>query len=106
MLEQLLASQTEKEGPVILNQAAYLKQNEPNPTNGTTRIQYFLPEGIQQATLLVTAINGQEIKRIGLPQTGEGQIELHIGTLPPGTYNYSLMMDGQVVDTKRMIIQK
>lgn len=106
MLEQLLASQPTEEKPVILNQSPRLEQNEPNPTNGTTRIQYFLPEGTQQATLLVTATNGQEIKRIGLPKTGEGQIDLQIGTLPPGTYNYSLVIDGQVVDTKTMIIPK
>ena len=56
--------------------------------------------------LLVTATNGQEIERIGLPQTGEGQIELQIGSLPPGTYNYSLVIDRQILDTKRMIIQK
>lgn len=75
-------------------------------TSGTTRIQYFLPEGTQQATLLVTAINGQEIKRIALPQTGEGQMELQIGNLPAGTYHYSLVVAGKTLDTKRMIIQK
>jgi len=65
-----------------------------------------LPEGTHRATLLVTGLNGQEIKRIALPQTGEGQIELQIGNLPAGTYNYSLAIDGKKLDTKRMIIQK
>jgi hypothetical protein len=65
-----------------------------------------LPEGTQQATLLVTAINGREIKRIALPQAGEGQIELQISNLPAGTYHYSLVVEGKILDTKRMIILK
>jgi len=39
MVEQLVGNQPTEEKPVILNQSPRLEQNEPNPTNGTTRIQ-------------------------------------------------------------------
>ena len=104
MMEQMIGSQKE-ESPVILNQAPSLEQNEPNPTNGMTRIGYYLPFG-KKGTLVVTTANGQELQRIALESTGKANIDLQTRNLPSGTYNYSLVIEGQIVDTKRMVLQK
>jgi len=110
MMEQMLGNQPQDGSPVILNQSPALDQNEPNPTNGMTRVGYFLPDGALAksgtAQLIITAIDGKELQRITLSQKGQGQVDLQTRNLPAGTYNYSLVVDGQVVDTKRMVLQK
>lgn len=105
IMEQILATQPQDETPVILNQSPSLQQNQPNPTNGMTRVSYFLPEG-KSGELIITAIDGKELQRITLSQKGKGQMDLQTRNLPSGTYNYSLVVDGQVIDTKRMVLQK
>jgi len=104
LLEQVLDQENEQDA-VILNQSPSLEQNQPNPTNGMTRVKYFLPSG-KKGELLVTAIDGKELQRITLSSTGKGQVDLHTRNLPAGTYNYSLVVDGNIVDTKRMVLQK
>jgi len=105
MMEQIMGNQPQEEAPVILNQAPALEQNQPNPTNGMTRVGYFLPSG-KSGELIITAMDGKELQRITLSQNGEGQIDLQTRNLPAGTYNYSLVVDGQIIDTKRMVLQK
>jgi len=109
LVQQLLDQDSEEEAPVILNQAPSLEQNEPNPFHGTTRVGYFLPAETSakggSAQLIITSVDGKELQRISLPQKGKGQIDLQTGNLPAGTYQYSLVVKGQVVATRRMIVQ-
>jgi len=106
LTQQLLDNQqSDQEAPIILGQSPTLEQNQPNPTHAMTRIGYFLPTG-KIGTLIITAIDGKELQRITLSQNGEGQVDLQTRSLPAGTYNYSLIVDGQIVDTKRMVLQK
>jgi len=103
LVQQLLDQGSEEETPVILDQSPSLEQNEPNPFQGTTRVGYFLPEG-KTGELIITAADGKELKRISLSQKGKGTIDLQTGHYASGTYSYSLVIDGQVVATKRMVV--
>jgi hypothetical protein len=85
---------------------AYLKQNVPNPHNGATTIQYYLPQGVGSAKIVITNAKGQVLKTIAVNARGDGQVRLHAGTLSAGSYAYSLWVDGQQVDTKKMLIVK
>jgi hypothetical protein len=109
LVQQLLDQESEEEAPVILNQVPSLEQNEPNPFQGTTRVGYFLPaEALAKggfAQLVITSVDGKELQRISLSQKGKGQVDLQTGNFAAGTYNYSLIVNGQVADTKRMIVQ-
>jgi len=106
LVQQLIDNQnSNNESPVILHQSPTLEQNEPNPTNGMTRIGYFLPEG-KKGELLITAIDGKELQRISLDSSGQTHVDLQTSNLSSGTYNYTLVVDGQVVATKRMVLQK
>lgn len=87
---------------ILIN--ARLEQNESNPSNGMTRVGYVLPEG-KTGELIITAIDGKELQRISLSQKGKGQVDLQTRNLPAGTYNYSLIVNGQIIDTKRMVIK-
>ncbi len=109
-LEELeaLLTQSPSEDPVILNgdAGASLDQNIPNPFRGITRIGYFLPQGTQQASLLVHDSRGREIKRIRLQEAGKGQVELQTRNLATGRYSYSLYVDGNLIDTRQMVVEQ
>jgi trimeric autotransporter adhesin len=86
--------------------SAYLEQNTPNPVNGNTTIRYHVPENITAAQLHITNVQGQVLKTITISYRGAGEINLNTQTLASGTYNYTLYVDGEQADTKRLIIVK
>lgn len=81
-----------------------LRQNQPNPFKETTTIEYYLPENLSSATILLSDINGNVLKRIPLNHTGEGSITLQTRNLPVGAYQYTLLVDGKVLKTKQMVL--
>lgn len=99
------AAQNESKSAVVL-QKDYLLQNAPNPFHATTTIRYELPENSTDALLQITDIQGNLIKTISLKNQPQGQIELHKGTLAAGIYTYSLFVNGQRIDSKKMLLTK
>lgn len=85
---------------------ATLGQNQPNPFNESTLIPYNIPNGAQSASLKVYTITGQLLRSIPIQNFGTGSIELQTDGLNNGQYTYSLEVDGQVVVTKKMSLQK
>jgi hypothetical protein len=83
-----------------------LYQNNPNPFNQTTDINYYLPETITSATLNVYNMSGSRIKVIAFIQKGKGSITINGLELNPGMYLYTLIVDGKEIDTKRMILNE
>ena len=86
--------------------SAMLYQNTPNPFSTGTKINYFLPEGTQEASMLFFDMYGNKIKEVSLQQTGMGALNITPDNLKDGVYSYSLVISGQVVDTKKMVLQK
>ena len=89
-----------------LSDEAILYQNNPNPFDVATEIRYYLPADIQDAALYIYDMNGTQISKHTLTQTGEGALTINANELQAGMYLYSLIADGQVIDTKRMILTK
>jgi len=85
---------------------ARLEQNQPNPFNGSTTVRYFIPEGIKKAVLSITSIDGKVVKEVAIQARGEGQTTFDATTLGSGTYQYSLILDGKLLDTKQMVLMK
>jgi hypothetical protein len=81
-----------------------LRQNIPNPFSNSTTISYILPETVKKARLQVFNSNGALIRSIDLDKRGEGMVNVSQGLLARGIYSYSLIADGQVVETKQMIM--
>jgi len=81
-----------------------LDQNTPNPFGKTTTIAYYIPEGSHPNMLMLTDLNGKQIKNIIISQTGEGSITIDASELTPGIYNYSLIVNGKETLTKRMVV--
>jgi hypothetical protein len=86
--------------------AASLEQNTPNPFNNTTIIRYHLSQAAGSAKMVITDMNGKTIKTISLTRGDNGQLTLNSGALAPGSYNYTLWIDGKQVDNKKMVITK
>ena len=81
-----------------------LLQNTPNPFDQSTTIRYYLPEGTQKAQLFVYNIDGQQVRSMELTETGEGAMTITAGELGAGIYFYTLYADGEVSQTRKMIL--
>lgn len=84
------------------NNALY--QNAPNPFSQNTIIEYSLAENVQKAMICIYDMNGTQLKCIPLHLTGYGNITINGSEFKSGMYMYSLLADGQLIDTKRMVL--
>lgn len=82
--------------------AARLEQNIPNPHTGNTLINYYVPLNSGKAVLNITDMKGALIKSFSL-KDGQGQVNLQ-SKLAAGTYQYSLFINGQLAETKQMVL--
>jgi hypothetical protein len=85
---------------------AYLQQNAPNPFSRSTIIRYSIPAHVQRAELHITDAGGQTVKRFTITSRGSGQTDLEVQSLAGGSYFYSLILDGEVFATKKMVFAK
>ena len=83
---------------------AVLYQNKPNPFTFDTDINFFVPDEIVEAVICVYDLQGIQIKRISIENRGHSNIKIFGSELQPGMYLYTLIADGQEIDTKRMIL--
>jgi len=83
-----------------------LYQNAPNPFSSGTKINYYLPEGTMGASIIFYDTYGNTIKTVQLSQTGNGTLNTTPDNLSNGIYSYSLIVNGAVIDTKKMLLQK
>ena len=85
--------------------SASLDQNVPNPpVNHATRIGYNVPKGAGKAEMIITDNFGKKLKTINLSVMGKGFMNVDTGGLAPGTYSYTLIVDGKMIDTKQMVV--
>ncbi len=85
---------------------ARLFQNTPNPFNSSTEIAYSLPQSVHVAAILITDMQGKAVERIELKDRGEHSVTLQGHSLVGGLYMCSLIADGKVVETRKMIVNK
>jgi len=83
-----------------------LLQNTPNPFNQATEIGYYIPETVSKADVYIYDINGFQQKSISISERGKGATILQASALKAGIYFYTLICDGNPVDTKQMILTR
>lgn len=87
-----------------VSQNAWLGQNTPNPAKGTTSIGMYIPTGTKNAKLGIYNLEGKEIKAISIAERGEQTVYIPCSELNNGLYIYGLIVDGNIVETKRMVV--
>lgn len=82
-----------------------LNQNQPNPFAEQTTITYNVPEKYGFAQLVFKTVDGKIIKTVDITKKGRGMVNVFASDLSNGLYMYSLIVDGEVIDTKKMVKQ-
>ena len=84
--------------------AAYSRiQNSPNPFQNNTIIRFKLADEAINASICIFDMQGKMLKNIDVTK-GEESVSLDGYEFGKGLYLYSLIVNGQEIDTKKMII--
>ncbi|MGQ0827817.1 MAG: tail fiber domain-containing protein [Bacteroidota bacterium] len=86
-------------------QSIVLEQNVPNPFAEQTTISYSLPDNTGKAQLLFYNASGKLIQSVDLSQKGQGQLNVFANDLSNGVYTYTLVVDGNIIESKKMLKQ-
>ena len=102
---QAPAQSGQDETVAALSQAK-LYQNAPNPWSSETVIRYRLPQDVANAVIYIYDMQGSQLKSIPAQGRGESQVTITANDLGAGMYIYALVADGQLIDSKQMILTK
>ncbi len=85
-----------------------LLQNRPNPFDEATVISVYVEQALdyREAFIAVYSMQGKELARLPIalqPGLNEVTYDYDHHSYVPGTYAYSLVIDGQVVATRQMV---
>ncbi|MBN1599490.1 MAG: tail fiber domain-containing protein [Bacteroidales bacterium] len=80
--------------------------NYPNPVVNETQISLTVPTETIAAKLIIINSNGKLVKEIQIVDRGNSVIKFDANDLISGTYTYSLVADGEILETKKMIVTR
>ena len=83
-----------------------LNQNDPNPFSEETRISFNIPEGIKEAKIIFFDNTSRILQTLNISSRGDGELNVYASNLSSGIYNYTLIADGKVIDTRKMVCNK
>ncbi|AUP80217.1 tail fiber domain-containing protein [Flavivirga eckloniae] len=89
----------------INENTAQLYQNIPNPAISETIIKYTTSPNTRSTSIFIFDLNGRQVKVFQNLKSGNGELMISKNKIPKGLYHYSLVLDGKIIDTKKMIIQ-
>jgi hypothetical protein len=87
-------------------QPAILEQNAPNPFSVNSTIRFFIPASSQNALIKIMDAKQNELKAFSISERGASQITISANSFAAGNYTYQLIIDGKIIDTKRMTLTK
>jgi hypothetical protein len=86
-------------------QSNFLGQSVPNPHESQCTIPYRIAPSVMNAEIVFSDQLGSEISRVEIVTRGAGQLTVLSSQLEDGLYSYSLITDGKLIDTKKMVKQ-
>lgn len=99
-----MSSGNQTAGPASTSQSV-LYQNTPNPFKEQTVIRFRLADDVQTAAVCIFDMQGKLLKKMPVSQ-GMESVTVNGYELGEGMFLYSLLVNGQEIDTKRMILSK
>ncbi len=85
---------------------SFLFQNQPNPFTSNTLISFIIDKDVQISNIEIFDIYGTLIETINIFERGKSSITINSNKLSPGIYIYSLVCDGKMIDSKKMLLTK
>ena len=89
---------------------AYLGQNSPNPFSDETSIDYYIPESLfcdnGSCHIIFYDHLGRTIQETTVLKSGYGKINVGTRNLVDGVFTYKLLVNGEVIDVKKMVFHK
>ena len=82
-----------------------LSEIYPNPATSSVSLDYQLTAQVNEASVKVFNILGAMVKEADLNR-GEGKMRMDIADLKNGVYFYSVIVNGDVYQTKKLIVQR
>ncbi|MBS6290011.1 MAG: T9SS type A sorting domain-containing protein [Prevotella sp.] len=82
-----------------------ISQNTPNPFTGQSTVRVSVPDDASDAYVDILTLNGASLKRIPV-SNGLSEVSLSSFEFAPGTYLYTLVVNGKVSETRRMIVNR
>lgn len=82
-----------------------LYQNTPNPFKEQTTIRFQLADGVNDAAICIFDMTGKTLKKLPI-SSGMESVSIGGWELGEGMFLYSLIVNGQEIDTKKMIITR
>ena len=82
-----------------------ISQNTPNPFTGQSTVRVSVPDDASDAYIDILTLNGASVKRIPV-SNGLSEVSLSSFDFAPGTYLYTLVVNGKVSETRRMIVNR
>ena len=79
-------------------------QNTPNPFVTDTEIEYYISKKAESAMLIIHDLNGLERLSFTITERAYGSKVIEASQLEAGMYLYTLLVDGKIIDSKRMIL--
>jgi len=107
-----------EQAETIKPESYFLSQNYPNPFNPSTTINFSIPfnvksemstsQGGSNVKLIIYSVLGNEVATLVNERKNAGSynIEFNGSNFSSGVYFYSLLVNGNITDTKRMILLK
>ena len=96
-------SRTTAEISINRSSTAKLYQNAPNPFSVQTTIRFSLPDNTRDAYICIFDMTGKMLKKCPISSEMDS-IAINGNELGEGIYLYSLLVNGQEIETKRMIL--
>jgi hypothetical protein len=101
----LTADIQEANNNLIAMQAGRVSNTYPNPNNGSTKIDYTLPTGVNEGEIVFYNLQGNEVKRFKVDRTFNTLL-ISTKEIAAGTYYYQLQTTSQSSEGKKMVVVK
>ncbi len=85
--------------------AGMLSEPVPNPAVNYTEISYQLPAGTRDAYMIIINMAGLTVKKTALDLSGDF-LKLNTSSFKNGLFFYSLVADGKIMSTKKLVVHK
>ena len=82
---------------------AMISNAYPNPANATASFNYAIPAG-SQGTIVIRNLIGSTVQTVQVPSVA-GKMTVNTTILSDGIYFYSLMLDGKISQTKKLVVK-